>query len=287
MDGVVDLLDKFDYAGIEERARFDIESVIERGLKLQYTLDGIKDCIRCMDYTTLTPRDTDESVEQFVASLLAKCSKVDIKPAAVCVFPNYASIVRQGLKGSGIKCAVVAAAFPASQTFFEIKRVECRMAIQTGAEEVDVVIPVGKMIEGRYDEVFQELCELRRECCNVKLKVILETGELNDLGLIFNASIIAMHAGADFIKTSTGKVAVNATPEAVYVMASAARQYFEKYGKRVGIKVAGGVSTTVSALKYRSIVSYILGEEWVTPKLFRIGTSKLLDDAVKSLNSLQ
>lgn len=286
MEGIVTILENFVFDGIEERARFDIESVIERGLKLQYTPEGIKDCIRCMDYTTLTPRDTEESVEQFVYALNSKCSRIEERPAAICVFPNYASIVSKGLQGSGIKCAVVAAGFPASQTFFEVKRMECRMAIQSGADEVDIVIPVGKMIEGRHEEVFQELCELRNECSGVKLKVILETGELNDLKLIFMASLIAIHAGADFIKTSTGKVAVNATPEAVYVMASAARQYYEMYGKKVGIKVAGGVSTTVSALKYRSIVSYILGEEWITPDLFRIGTSKLLDDAIRSLNAL-
>lgn len=283
---ITELIESFKCDGIEEQARYDIEGVIEKELKIQYTAQSIKDCIACMDYTTLTPCDTSESVAVFVDSLYTKTARLDVKPAAICVFPNYASIVRRKLEGSGVSTAVVAAGFPASQTFFELKKSECRLAIQAGAEEVDIVIPVGKVIAMQFDEVFQELIELREVCRDVKLKVILETGELKSPELIFKASLIAIHAGADYIKTSTGKVAVNATPEAVYAMALAIRAYYERFGKKTGIKVAGGVSTTVTAIKYRTIVSHILGEEWIAPELFRIGTSKLLDDAIRSLNSL-
>ena len=285
-NSIVSFINSFDCSNIEEQARYTIEGVIEKELKMQYTADSIKDCIACMDYTTLTCRDTDKSVEAFVQTMLSKISRLDVKPAAVCVFSNFASVVRKALEGSGVHTAVVSAAFPASQSFWELKRLECEMAIQAGAEEVDIVINVGKVLEGDFDAVYQELCEIRQVCKDVLLKVILETGELNDMQTIYKASLIAIHAGADFIKTSTGKVSVNATPEAVYAMATATRDYYKKHGKKAGIKVAGGVSTTISALKYRAIVAHILGEEWITPTLFRIGTSKLLDDAIRSLNAI-
>ncbi len=284
---ISELIESFKCDGIAEQARYDIEGVIEKELKLQYNADNIKDCIACMDYTTLTAKDTPESVKAFVDSLYTKTARLDVKPAAICVFPNYASVVRSGLDGRGIATAVVAAGFPASQTFIELKKSECRMAIAAGAQEVDIVIPVGKMVAMQFEEVYEELVELREVCKDVMLKVILETGELNAPELIYKASLIAIHAGADFIKTSTGKVPVNATPEAVYAMALAIKSYYDIFGKKVGIKVAGGVSTTVTAIKYRTIVSHILGEEWITPELFRIGTSKLLDDAIRSLHSLQ
>lgn len=284
---ITDLLNRFDCEKLEMQAQFDIENVIEKSLKQQYTKENIAQCIACIDYTTLTPRDTESSVKGFVKSLYTKTAGLNVMPAAICVYPNFAKVVSEGLSGSGVKTAVVAAAFPASQTFMEIKRRECELAIVAGADEVDIVIPVGAMIEGDYSEVYNELVQLREVCKDVKLKVILETGELNDIALIYKASLIAIHAGADFIKTSTGKVTINATPNAVYAMALAIKNYNETFGKKVGLKVAGGVSTTTSAIKYRAIVSYILGEDWITPELFRIGTSKLLDDAVKSLRSIE
>lgn len=284
---ITDLLNRFDCEKLEMQAQFDIENVIEKSLKQQYTKENIAQCIACIDYTTLTPRDTESSVKGFVKSLYTKTAGLNVMPAAICVYPNFAKVVSEGLSGSGVKTAVVAAAFPASQTFMEIKRRESELAIVAGADEVDIVIPVGAMIEGDYSEVYNELVQLREVCKDVKLKVILETGELNDIALIYKASLIAIHAGADFIKTSTGKVTINATPNAVYAMALAIKNYNETFGKKVGLKVAGGVSTTTSAIKYRAIVSYILGEDWITPELFRIGTSKLLDDAVKSLRSIE
>ena len=154
------------------------------------------------------------------------------------------------------------------------------MAIGAGAQEVDVVISVGDILEKNYEKVYRELKAIRKVCENVRLKVILETGELKDLESIFNASLIAAYAGADFIKTSTGKVPVNATPESVYVMCEAIRQYYAQTGKRVGLKVAGGVSKAQNAIRYLTIVNHVLGCEWLTPYYFRIGASQLMDDIV-------
>ena len=177
--------------------------------------------------------------------------------------------------------------FPNSQTFTEIKLAECKMAIGAGAQEVDVVISVGDILEKNYEKVYRELKAIRKVCENVRLKVILETGELKDLESIFNASLIAAYAGADFIKTSTGKVPVNATPESVYVMCEAIRQYYAQTGKRIGLKVAGGVSKAQNAIRYLTIVNHVLGCEWLTPYYFRIGASQLMDDIVKEIKALQ
>ena len=161
------------------------------------------------------------------------------------------------------------------------------MAIEAGAQEVDVVISVGNMLEKNYEKVYQELKAIRKVCENVHLKVILETGELKDVESIFNASLIAAYAGADFIKTSTGKVPVNATPESVYVMCEAIKQFFAQTGRKVGIKVAGGVSKAQNAIRYMTIVNHVLGEEWLSPQYFRIGASQLMDDIVKEIKALQ
>ncbi len=170
--------------------------------------------------------------------------------ASVCVFPNFTSIVKQALAGQDIKTTVVAGGFPASQTFMKIKTTECKMALEEGAEEIDVVINVGAIMEKNYLKAFQELQIIRKTCKDVCLKVILETGELKTIEDIFYGALVAMYAGADFIKTSTGKVPVNATPEAVYVMCHAIKQFYEQTGKKVGLKVAGGVSKAYNALSY-------------------------------------
>ena len=154
---ITDLLNRFDCEKLEMQAQFDIENVIEKSLKQQYTKENIAQCIACIDYTTLTPRDTESSVKGFVKSLYTKTAGLNVMPAAICVYPNFAKVVSEGLSGSGVKTAVVAAAFPASQTFMEIKRRECELAIVAGADEVDIVIPVGAMIEGDYSEVYNEL----------------------------------------------------------------------------------------------------------------------------------
>ena len=288
MDNISEILSEYNCVNLEDRIQFDLDGVVEKEVKQAYCADNLEFCVACMDYTTLKVTDTEESVKNFVAELLKKLKKFNLKEvAAVCVFPNFAGIVREGLKTTEIQTAVVAGNFPNSQTFTEIKLAECKMAIGVGAQEVDVVISVGDIIEKNYEKVYQELAAIRKVCEGVRLKVILETGELKDVESIFNASLIAAHAGADFIKTSTGKVPVNATPESVYVICEAIKQFYARTGKRVGVKIAGGVSKAQNAIRYLTIVNHVLGSEWLTPYYFRIGASQLMEDVVKELKTLQ
>lgn len=286
MENISEILAAYNCANLDDRIQFELDGVVEKEIKPAFCPENLEFCISCMDYTTLKLTDTDESVRNFVADLLKKLKKYNLrKVAAVCVFSKYAAVVREGLEGTEIETAVVAGDFPNSQTFTEIKLAECKMAIAAGAQEVDVVISVGDMLEKNYEKVYKELKAIRKVCENVRLKVILETGELKDIETIFNASLISAHAGADFIKTSTGKVPVNATPESVYVMCEAIKQYYNQTGRRVGLKVAGGVSKAQNAIRYLTIVNHVLGSEWLTPYYFRIGASQLMEDVVKEIKA--
>lgn len=288
MDNISEILAAYNCINLEDRIQFDLDGVVEKEIKQAYCAENLEFCASCMDYTTLKVTDTEESVRTFVTDLLKKLKKFNLRDvAAVCVFPNYAGIVREVLQSTQIQTAVVAGNFPNSQTFTEIKLAECKMAIGAGAQEVDVVIAVGDMLEKNYDKVYRELKAIRKVCEGVRLKVILETGELKDVESIFYASLIAAYAGADFIKTSTGKVPVNATPESVYVMCDAIKQYYAQTGRRVGLKVAGGVSKAQNAIRYLTIVNHVLGSEWLTPYYFRIGASQLMDDLIKEIKACQ
>lgn len=288
MDNISEILTGYNCVNLDERIQFDLDGVVEKEIKQAYCVENLEFCISCMDYTTLKVTDTEESVKNFVSELLKKLKKFNLRGvAAVCAYPNFADIVREGLKTTEIQTAVVAGNFPNSQTFTEIKLAECKMAVSAGAQEVDVVISVGNMLEKNYEKVYRELKAIRKACENVRLKVILETGELKDIETIFNASLIAAYAGADFIKTSTGKVPVNATPESVYVMCEAIKQFHAQTGRKVGLKVSGGVSKAQNAIRYLTIVNHVLGTEWLTPYYFRIGASQLMDDVVKEIKGLQ
>ena len=288
MDNISEILATYNCVNLDDKIQFNLDGVVEKEVKQAFCQENLEFCVACMDYTTLKLTDTEESVRLFVADLLKKLKKFNLREvAAVCVYPNFAGIVREGLKETQIQTAVVAGNFPNSQTFTEIKLAECKMAISAGAQEVDVVISVGDMLEKNYEKVYRELKAIRKVCEGVRLKVILETGELKDLETIFYASLISAYAGADFIKTSTGKVPVNATPESAYVMCEAIKAYYGQTGKRVGLKVAGGVSKAQNAIRYMTIVNYVLGSEWLTPYYFRIGASQLMDDIVKEIKALQ
>lgn len=204
--------------------------------------------------------------------------------AAVCVYPVFARQVHTLLEGTGIQTACVAGAFPAGQSPIHVKLAEVKYAVEEGADEIDMVISRGKLLEGEYIEVFDEINAIKEVCGNVHLKVILETGELTDLPRIYDASVIAMKAGGDFIKTSTGKINPAATPEAAYVMLQAIRDYYESTGKITGFKPAGGISTPEQALVYVRLVESILGPEWLNPGLFRIGASRLADNLANELS---
>ena len=288
MERISEELATYNWSNLEDIMQFELDGVVEKEVKQAYCAENLEFCLSCMDYTTLKTTDTETSVKAFVADLLKKLNKHNLRQvAAVCVYPNFASVVREALKGTDMQTAVVAGGFPSSQTFMEMKLSECKMAVAAGAEEVDVVITVGDVQEKNYEKIYRELSAIRKACEGVRLKVILETGELKEIGSIFNASLVSMYAGADFIKTSTGKVPVNATPEAVYVMCEAIKQFHTRTGKRVGLKVAGGVAKAANALRYLTIANHVLGSEWLKSYYFRIGASQLFDDIVKEIKAVK
>ena len=241
------------------------------------SLDVKKFLFNCIDLTTLKSEDSDESVMKFTQ----KVNQFDeLHPdlknvAAICVYPNFAEIVKDTLEVEDVKIACVSGGFPFSQTFIEVKVAETAMAIMEGADEIDIVISVGKFLSGNYEEMCDEIQELKETCKDHHLKVILETGALKTASNIKKASILSMYAGADFIKTSTGKQQPAATPEAAYVMCQAIKEYYKETGIKIGFKPAGGINTVNDALVYYTIVKEILGEEWLNNSLFRLGTSRL------------
>ena len=203
--------------------------------------------------------------------------------AAICVYPNFVTTVRAALDVSSVKIASVAGGFPSAQTYSELKTVEAGLALHDGADEIDMVMNIGNFLGGNYQELCDEISEMKETCHDAKLKVIIETGVLPSMTSVMKASILALYSGADFIKTSTGKSAVGATPEAVYVMAKAVKEYSRMYGTRAGIKVAGGVRTAAEAVKYYTIIKEVLGEEWLTSEYFRIGASSLADSLLSAI----
>ena len=241
------------------------------------SLDVKKFLFNCIDLTTLKSEDSDESVMKFTQ----KVNQFDeLHPdlknvAAICVYPNFAEIVKDTLEVEDVKIACVSGGFPSSQTFIEVKVAETAMAIMEGADEIDIVISVGKFLSGNYEEMCDEIQELKETCKDHHLKVILETGALKTASNIKKASILSMYAGADFIKTSTGKQQPAATPEAAYVMCRAIKEYYKETGIKIGFKPAGGINTVNDALVYYTIVKEVLGEEWLNNSLFRLGTSRL------------
>jgi deoxyribose-phosphate aldolase len=203
--------------------------------------------------------------------------------ASICVYPPFVETVGLNIDGTPLRITSVAGGFPSSQTFLEVKMLETAMAIENGADEVDMVINVGKILDEAYDEAAAEVEVLRGEAEDATLKVILETGALGEPHLIRSASLVAMAAGADFIKTSTGKIDVSATPEAAVVMCKAINEYYQKIGRKVGFKAAGGVRTAEDAALYYTIVKEILGEEWLTTELFRIGASSAANNILSAI----
>lgn len=261
----------------DEEVAAQVAAIIEKRVAENNTLEVKKFLFNCIDLTTLRSEDSDESVMKFVQKVnLFDEQHPDLKNvAAICVYPNFAEIVKDTLEVEDVKIACVSGGFPSSQTFIEVKVAETAMAIMEGADEIDIVISVGKFLAGDYEQVCDEIEELKATCKEHHLKVILETGALQSASNIKKASVLAMYSGADFIKTSTGKQQPAATPEAAYVMCNAIKEYYEKTGRKVGFKPAGGINCVNDALIYYSIVKEILGEEWLNNSLFRLGTSRL------------
>lgn len=254
-----------------------IEAIKKDSEKYYNDNAALQEMFNSIDLTTLSTTDSAESVKEFVD----KVNKFAVdypqlkNVGGICVYPVFAPVLKSTLKVEGVWKAVVAACFPSSQTFADIKCAEVRKAVEFGANEIDVVISVGELMDGNYEFVAEELAQIKEACGTARLKVILESGTLQTAEHIWAASIIAMEAGADMIKTSTGKNGVGATPEAAYIMALAIKAYKEKAGRKVGFKPAGGVRTVEDASLYFNIIRTVLGEEWRGTKMFRIGASGL------------
>ena len=243
-----------------------------------------KQCLHQIDLTTLNGDDTTAKVAGMAQKVNEFGKQFPSVPnvAAMCVYPALVETAANTLT-EPIGLAAVAAGFPASQTFIEVKVAEAAMAVAAGATEIDIVISIGKFLEGKYQEVFDEISEIKAAIRHAHLKVILETGALKTAENIYKASILAMAAGADFIKTSTGKIAVNATPEATYVMCHAIKDWYEKTGQKVCYKPAGGVSTTEEAVQHYTLVKEILGADWLNNQCFRFGASRLANNLLTSI----
>ena len=243
-------------------------------------------CYSAIDLTTLSCNDSVTSVTEFARKAAEFNERFPHIPnvASICIYPSFVETVGLAVDGTPMRITSVAGGFPAAQTFLEVKALEVAMAIENGADEVDIVLNVGRMLTGEYDEAANEVEVIRAETDpEVVLKVIIESGALKTPELIRKASLLSMFAGADFVKTSTGKIDVAATPEAAVVMCHAIRDYYEKTGRKVGFKAAGGVRTPQDAVLYYTIVREILGEEWCTTDLFRIGASSAANNLLSAI----
>ena len=270
-------LSKYNTALKDDEVAAATAKLIEKHLEENNTKEVKKFLFHCIDLTTLKCTDSEPSVMQFtqrVNDFVDKYPDLD-NVAAICVYPNMAEIVNDTLEADNVNIACVSGGFPSSQTFMEVKVAETSLALHAGADEIDIVISVGKFLSGDYEGMCDEIEELKDVCGEKHLKVILETGALATAENIKKASILSMHSGADFIKTSTGKEKPAATPEAAYVMCQAIKEYFLETGRKVGFKPAGGINTVEDALTYYTIVKEVLGKEWLNNELFRLGTSRL------------
>ena len=278
-------LTKFGAAPADAEIRAILADVQAR-LRANGNEEVYRRCFRSIDLTPLGATDPHEHIERFVAKAVRFPGHYpDIENvASVCVYPVFVETAGLVIADSGMTITSVAGGFPSSQTYLEVKMLETAMAVENGADEIDVVISLGEMLSGEYDLMGNEIETLRNEVGDdVVLKVILESGVLARPELIHRAAVIAMEAGADFIKTSTGKAAVSATPEAAVVMCMAIREFAERTGRRVGFKAAGGISTPQDAVLYYTIVERILGPQWLTPALFRIGASSLAGNLLNAI----
>lgn len=269
----------------DEQVKKEVANLLAKHREENNTVAVKKFLLNSVELTTLKTDDSEESVMRFVE----KVNKFDdVYPelghvATVCVYPCYAAICHDTLENEDVEIACVSACFPSSQSFIEVKIAETAMAIHDGATEIDIVQSVGKFLAGDYETVADEISEIKSVCGDKKLKVILETGCLKTASNIKKASILAMYAGADYIKTSTGKLEPAATPEAAYVMCQAIKEYYEQTGIQIGFKPAGGMKTVEDALTYYTIVKEVLGDKWLTNQMLRLGTSSLANKLLSDI----
>ena len=288
---MVDFLSKYGYTPDSEKISRALD-IIAANLENVASEQVYKDCFSMMDLTTLKTDDTPASVTKLVKKVNAFQESYPEwpLPASICVFSNFAATVKEA-RTADVNITVVSACFPSSQSFLEVKLKEVEMAVEQGADEVDIVLALNAFLAGNTEAAADEIRQVRRvidevagrQGREVHLKVILETGLLRTAQNIANASFLAMEAGADFIKTSTGKVDINATPVAAYVMCECIAKYHEMTGKKFGFKPAGGISTAADALCYYSIVSSVLGKEWLNKKMFRFGVSRVANSILSAV----
>jgi deoxyribose-phosphate aldolase len=273
-----------DQIGVEER----IARLTKRSIKNESKLDALKLTLSMMDLTTLDAKDTPGKVRQLCAKAIQPHAAMPDLPqvAAVCVYPNMVRIAKEALGNHPIHVAAVSTAFPSGMSTLKVKLDETKFAVNEGADEIDMVISRGKFLEGEYNYVFDEIAAVKQACGKAHLKVILETGELSTLDNVRRASDLAMYAGADFIKTSTGKVQPAATLPVTLVMLEAIRDFYYREGKKIGMKPAGGISTSKLAIQYLVVVRETLGADWLHPDLFRFGASTLANDVLMQIAKL-
>lgn len=274
-------LPTYDALGVAER----VDRFCKRSVKNSTKTEGLKLALSMIDLTTLEGKDTPGKVRQLCYKAMHPHDKLEALPkvAAVCVYPTYVALAKKEVNGTGIQVASVATAFPSGQSSLETKLADTRFAVDQGADEIDMVISRGEFLAGNYNFVYDEITAIKEACGQAHLKVILETGELETLDNVRMASELAMCAGADFIKTSTGKIQPAATMPVTYVMLDAIKDYYLRTGKMIGMKPAGGISTSKIALQYLVMLNEVLGEKWMTKDYFRFGASSLANDILMQL----
>lgn len=285
MDKYQEALSKFTAPLPDSKLTEVVANLIDKNFKENYTAEVLKTIHSCIDLTSLTSIDTKDSIFKLVNSVNDFEDEHPNIPnvAAICTYPIFVETVKQTLTDDNVKIASVAGGFPSSQTFQEIKVAETAMAVMEGADEIDIVMNLGCFLEGNYDELTEEITEIKEACREAILKVILETGALASAANIQKSAILSIYSGADFIKTSTGKGYPGATPEAVYTLCHVLKEYKQQTGKTIGLKISGGIRTAEEAVKYYSIVKEVLGDEWLLPEYLRFGASTLSADIVRKI----
>ena len=286
-------MDKYNQAIAESQVTTDdalvaskVNEILEKHLEENRKPEVLRQLFNSIDLTTLKSTDSQQSVANFVERVNAFDNEHPDLPnvAAVCVYPNFVPVTRTVLEVSSVDIASVAGCFPSAQSFIEVKMAEIALAVEAGADELDIVFPLGDFFDKDYEEVADQISEMKHACREAILKVILETGALKSAQNIRNASVLSLYSGADFLKTSTGKEYPGASLEAAYIMCECIKEYYAKTERMVGFKVSGGVSTTEDALKYYTIVKEVLGEKWVaTNEYFRIGASRLANNLLSDI----
>ena len=277
MSKIEQVLSKYNLDITDEEVKDAVKKIIAEKVHENDTQEVKKFLFGSIELTTLTTQDSDESVLRLVEKVNKFDQEYPFMPhvATVVTYPRYTKLVKESLEVEGVIPTCVSGAFPSSQALIEVKTVETGLAVRDGAGNVDIVMHVGQFLSGDYETVVDEIQQQKEACGDVPMKVILETGDLGSAANIKTASILSMYAGADYIKTSTGKEKISATPEAVYVMCQAIKEYYEQTGNKVGLKPAGGINSVMDALTYYTIVKEVLGKEWLTNELFRLGTSRI------------